>query len=67
MVDDIIDNDFDEIEIVEFGIPRRIYIRSNHFDHLDDATFFKKFRLTKESVQFVLSLIEDEIKYPVEM
>ncbi|KAK5648020.1 hypothetical protein RI129_002912 [Pyrocoelia pectoralis] len=53
-----IDDDLDILDIVEFGFPRKVYNRTNHFEDLDNLTFFKRFRLTKNTVFHLLELIE---------
>ncbi|KAK5638457.1 hypothetical protein RI129_012752 [Pyrocoelia pectoralis] len=58
-----IDDDLDILDIVEFGFPRKIYNRTNHFEDLDNLTFFKRFRLTKNTVLHLLELIEVDFEY----
>jgi hypothetical protein len=60
-------DDLEEIELIEFGIPRNINIRANHFNSLPDYKFFKKFRLTKESVMKILPLLENQLEFPLDM
>ncbi|XP_044753931.1 putative nuclease HARBI1 [Coccinella septempunctata] len=67
IVNDIIWEYLDELEIVEFGIPRRIYDRTDHFHNLDDFTFFKKFRLSKESVMQFLPYVENQLEFETDM
>lgn len=64
---DIFEDDMEIMEIIDFGFPRRIYTRSNLFDTLDDFTFFKRFRLYKETVLFILTFIEGDLEYPNNM
>ncbi|KAK5647833.1 hypothetical protein RI129_002725 [Pyrocoelia pectoralis] len=61
---DIIEDDLDALELIEVGIPRTIYQRSNHFDHLSEWDFFRRFRLQKETVLNVLAQIEHELEFP---
>lgn len=62
--DDIFDDDIDILEIIDYGFPKRVYIRNNHrFYDFDDYTFFKRFRLTKETVLRLLTLVEAELEY----
>ena len=61
---DLLDDDIDMLEIIEFGFPRRTNIRQNYFDEMDHLTFFKTFRLYKETVVHVLSLIKHNLEYP---
>ncbi|KAK4877683.1 hypothetical protein RN001_010189 [Aquatica leii] len=65
--DDIFEDDFDIIEIIDYGFPRQIYRRSEHFDTLDILGFYKRFRLTKETCLNLLVLIEDEIEHVSDM
>jgi hypothetical protein len=39
------DDNFEIIEIIEFGVPRQVHVRNNHFYGFDDKSFFKRFRL----------------------
>lgn len=39
----------------------RINARINYFDHWNDDEFFKRFRMCKTTVQYVLSLIEPKL------
>ncbi|KAK5643421.1 hypothetical protein RI129_007266 [Pyrocoelia pectoralis] len=61
---DIIEDDLDALEVIEVGIPRTIYQRSNHFDQLSEWDFFRRFRLQKETVLNVLAQIEHELEFP---
>lgn len=65
--EDILDID-EEIEILDivennFPFPRRIYMRVDHFNNMDDLTFFRRFRLTKPTVLRILEQIEDELEF----
>ncbi|KAI4455387.1 hypothetical protein MML48_9g00011346 [Holotrichia oblita] len=62
--EDIFEDDMDILEIIDFGFPRTIYTRNNYFQLLDDYTFFRRFRLYKETVYHLLTLIEHELEYP---
>lgn len=57
-------NNLEIIDIVEFGFPRLRYERANYFDDMDNFQFFKRFRLTKQSVLNVLVDIEEQLEYP---
>lgn len=65
--EDIFNDDLDILEIIDNGFPRRIYNRKNYFEDLDNLTFFKRFRLRKESVLYLLRIIEDDLEYPSDM
>ena len=41
---DIFEDDFDILEIIDFGFPRQIYQRSQYFDSLDELGFYRRFR-----------------------
>nr|CAI5822461.1 unnamed protein product [Callosobruchus analis] len=60
-------DDVDEIELIEFGIPRAIYTRANHYNNMSNHTFFKRFRLTKETVMILLPLLEDQLEFPFDV
>lgn len=62
IIDD--DDDLEDINLIIFGIPRRIYHRYQYFQSFDDLTFFKRFRVTKPTALGILDEIEDEIEYP---
>lgn len=56
-------NDLNILDVVHFGFPRKVYQRRNYFEEMDNLTFFKRFRLTKDSVLHFLPLIEDYLEY----
>lgn len=57
-----IDDDLDILDILEFGFPRRIYVRSDYFDDMDNLTFYRRFRLTKQTVERVLGEVENDLE-----
>lgn len=61
---EMFDDDFEILDLIQNGFPRRIYDRNNHFDDMDNLTFFRRFRLTKPTVLHVLEQIEDQLEYP---
>lgn len=65
--EDIFEDDFEILDIIDFGFPRNINIRSNHFEDLDNLTFFRRFRLYKETVLHLLTPIEDDLEFPNDM
>lgn len=65
--EDMFGNDAEILEIVDYGFPKRIYLRRNHFEDLDNLTFFQRFRLTKNTVLNILPLIEEKLEYPTDM
>ncbi|KAJ8917027.1 hypothetical protein NQ315_012945, partial [Exocentrus adspersus] len=52
------------LEILDFGFPRKVYNRSIYFDDMDNLTLFSRFRLYKETVLHLVTLIEDELEFP---
>ncbi|CAI6346303.1 unnamed protein product [Macrosiphum euphorbiae] len=60
---EVLDDDAIELEFIFFGIPKQIYQRSDFFSSLDDIAFKRRFRLSKESVLFVLTYIETDLEY----
>lgn len=60
---DLVEDDVEVVEIIEFGLPRQIYTRANYFDTFDDVSFRRRFRLTKECVHNLLILIEHRLEY----
>ena len=58
------DDDIEVFELVEFGIPRQIYERADYFHTMDDTTFRRRFRLTKEVVLDILTRIEERLEVP---
>jgi hypothetical protein len=46
---DIFEDDFDILEIINIGFPRLYCVRSAHFHDMDEFTFYKRFRLTKQT------------------
>lgn len=61
------DDDLDEINLVIFGIPRRVCNRHNYFESFDDLTFFQRFRVTKPTALQILNEIEADIEFPYDM
>ncbi|KAK4881725.1 hypothetical protein RN001_005044 [Aquatica leii] len=57
-------DDIDELELIEFGVPRNIIVRQDYFVTLPDYKFFKKFRLQKDTVLFLLPFIEEQLQFP---
>lgn len=49
VLDDIFEDDFDVLEVIDIGVRRNIYVRNNAFDTLDEPFFYKQFRLTKQT------------------
>lgn len=62
--EDIFEDDLELLEILDQGMPRRVHERKNYFEILDDYTFFRKFRLYKNTVLTVLEQIEHCLEYP---
>ncbi|KAJ8915260.1 hypothetical protein NQ315_014767 [Exocentrus adspersus] len=58
-----IEDDFEVLDIIDYGFPRRVYNRHNHFDNMDDLSFFRRFRLYKETVLHVLQQIEHNLEF----
>lgn len=44
--------------------PKKLKLRMNYFDNLDDIEFKMRFRLNKNSVLLVLNIIEEELTFP---
>lgn len=61
---DMIEDDLEVLELVEVGIPRRVYQRNDHFHALSEHAFFIRFRLTKETNVRVLREIEHNLEFP---
>jgi hypothetical protein len=61
---DAFDDDVEILELIDFGIPRRVYDRQEYFYSMDQSSFFKRFRLTKNTVLHLLPLIEDQLEFP---
>ena len=47
---DAFDDDVEVVDIMEYGFPRQIQNRNDLFHSYDDLSFFRRFRLTKETV-----------------
>lgn len=62
-----LEDDQEILDIIDFGFPRRIYIRPNYFDLLDDLSFIRRFRLTKQTTLHVLELIEEKLEFNNDM
>ncbi|XP_063913042.1 putative nuclease HARBI1 [Zophobas morio] len=61
---DAFEDDLEVLELIEVGIPRQIYLRADHFHDLPDLQFFQRFRLTKETVLYLLAQIEHHLELP---
>lgn len=59
-----LEDDLDLLDIVDLGFPRRHYERQQHFEEMDELTFFRRFRLTKRTVLRILEMIEDDLEHP---
>ncbi|XP_031329103.1 putative nuclease HARBI1 [Photinus pyralis] len=57
------DDDGDMLNIIEYGFPRRVYQRTNYFDDMDELSFFRRFRLTKNTVLHLLPQIEEFLEF----
>lgn len=66
-VEIFIEDDEDILNIIDFGFPRRLLQRPNHFEEMDDLGFFRRFRLTKETTLFVLTLIEEQLEFQYDL
>lgn len=66
-LEDIFEDDLDVLEIIDVGVPRNIYIREDKFNTLDELSFYKRFRLTKQTTLYVLSLVEHQLEFPFDM
>lgn len=53
---DLFDDDLEVLDIIEFGFPRRLYVRSDYYEDLDELQFFQRFRLRKATVFDVLRI-----------
>lgn len=63
---EFLNDDLDILDIIENGIPRRVYERANYFNNFDHMTFFQRFRLTKETVLHVLDQIQHLLDFEVD-
>lgn len=62
--DDVfLNDDLDAIDVIDFGFPRRNYERSNYFEDMDELSFLRRFRLTKNTVFSILELVEEELEF----
>ncbi|ENN83248.1 hypothetical protein YQE_00393, partial [Dendroctonus ponderosae] len=64
---DMFEDELDILEIIEFGFPKRIYIRNNPLEDLDELTFFKRFRLYKTTVIELMRVLQPDLEYPNEL
>ncbi|KAJ8950839.1 hypothetical protein NQ317_007942 [Molorchus minor] len=61
------DNDLDEINLIIYGIPRRIYERAEYFHSFDNLTFYQRFRITKATALVMLDITEAQIEHPYDL
>lgn len=64
---DIFEDDLDILEVIDYGFPRLRYARSDHFHDMDEFTFYRRFRLTKQTCLYFLIEIEEFIEFPNDM
>lgn len=62
----LLEDDIEVIELIEQGVPRQIYNRFNYFESMDDASFFKRFRLSRHTVLHLLEQIEMQLEHPID-
>lgn len=60
---EFLDDDLNLLDIIEHGIPRCRYDRADYLNSMDNPTFFKRFRLTKGTVEHVLAQIEHLLEF----
>lgn len=60
---DLLDDDMDILEIIEYGFPRRVNVRRNYYEEMDNLTFFQTFRLYKATFLHILALIEENLEF----
>jgi hypothetical protein len=53
----------DDLEVLDFIENGQIYVRQHYFEDLDEGTFRRRFRLTKNCVYQLLTMIEDQLEY----
>lgn len=61
---DIVEDDLEIFEIIDLSFPRQVYERAHYMNSFEDLSFFKRFRLTKETTMAVVELIENELEFP---
>lgn len=61
------EDELEELAVVIHGLPRKIYERSNPFFEFDDLEFFRRFRLSKNTVLQFLPEIEEFLEFPSNM
>lgn len=59
----IYDDDLDVLDIIHYDFPRAQIERTEYFHNMDDLSFFRRFRLTKPTVERLLEEIEDQLSY----
>lgn len=57
------DDELNPLVLIVYGIPRRIFERTNYFETLDELSFYRRFRLTKRTTERVLQLIRHRLEY----
>lgn len=60
---ELLEDDFEIIDVINYGFPRRVYNRADFFGELDDLTFLRRFRLSRATVYQILVRIEDQLEY----
>lgn len=61
---DFFEDDLEVLDTIEHGFPRRVQNRPNYYQQMDELSFFKRFRLYKNTVFNVLQQIGHELEFP---
>lgn len=61
---DYFEDDVEVLEIANVGFPRTIRERSEYFHTFDELSFYKRFRLKKDTTLGLLALIESDLEFP---
>ncbi|KAJ8945562.1 hypothetical protein NQ318_020409, partial [Aromia moschata] len=59
----VLEYDIDIIDILDFGF-LHLHVRPNYIEDMDDLVFFfRRFRLMKITVMFILGFVEDQLEF----
>ncbi|CAH1954210.1 unnamed protein product [Acanthoscelides obtectus] len=58
-----LDDDGDILDIIRFGFPRHYYERTDFFNEMDNLSFFRRFRLQKNTVLRLVEQLKHQLEF----
>lgn len=60
LVEDFLEDDIEILDFVDMGYSKRMFLRPNYYIMMSEIDFFRRIRLTKNTVMTLLIQIEDQ-------